>query len=48
MKEFITENWGLIATALFAISEILAAIPSIGANSIFQMVKGLLKNAAGK
>lgn len=48
MKQFIFENWGLIATALFAISEVLAVIPSIGANSVFQLIKAWLKNAAGK
>jgi len=40
--DFITNNWAAIATALFAISEILALTP-LKSNSIFQFISGLLK-----
>lgn len=39
----VMDNWSLIATALLAISEILALIPSIKANSIFQLIVSWLK-----
>lgn len=45
---FIVENQVAILAALLAISEVLASIPSIKANSIFQLVVGLLKKIAGK
>ena len=41
--DFVVNNWGLIATVLFLISEILAQIPSVKSNSIFQLIVGLLK-----
>gem|GEM_PF-3062939 len=37
-----------ITTVLFLVSEILAGIPSIKANSVFQLVYGILKTVAGK
>lgn len=43
MKELIFENWGVIVSALLAISEVLALIPAIKANSIFQILTGWLK-----
>lgn len=39
---FVFDNWGVIATALLAISEVLALIPSVKANSIFQVIVGWL------
>ena len=42
---FVLDNWGVIATALLAISEVLALVPSIKANSIYQLVTGFLKKA---
>jgi hypothetical protein len=48
MFDFITENWAIIATALFALSEVLALIPSIKSNGIFDLIFNLLKKAAGK
>jgi hypothetical protein len=42
------EQWVLIVGALLAISEVLASIPSIKANSIFQIIVGLLKKVVGK
>lgn len=46
--DFIIDNWGLIATALFAVSEVIANIPAVKANSLFQMLYGLLKKVANK
>lgn len=40
---FIQEHWAAIATAALALSEVLALIPSIKANSIFQLIFGWLK-----
>lgn len=40
----IIQNWGVIATALLAISEVLALIPSVKANSIFQLITNWLKS----
>ena len=45
---FFMANKVVIFAALFAISEVLAAIPSVKANSIFDMVVGFLKMVAGK
>jgi hypothetical protein len=41
--EFIIANKALIFGLLFALSEVLAAIPSVKANSVFQMVFGFIK-----
>ena len=38
----------IIAVALLAVSEAIALIPAIRANSIFQMIWNLLKVLAGK
>lgn len=45
---FIIANQTSILVALLAISEVLAAIPKIKANSIFGVVVGLIKTFAGK
>jgi hypothetical protein len=37
-----------ILAALLALSEVLAAIPAIKANSVFGLVVGVLKSAVGK
>lgn len=42
------EQIALILAALLAVSEVLASIPSIKSNSIFQLIVGLLKKFAGK
>lgn len=44
----ILSHWPIIAAALFAISEALALIPSIKANSIFQLIYNWLKSVTGK
>jgi len=36
--KFIGENWALIATLLWCVSELLSMIPKVKANSIFQLV----------
>ena len=41
--ENIINNWGAIVAALLVVSEALALIPSVKANSIFQVVLNLLK-----
>jgi hypothetical protein len=40
---WIKNNWGTIATCLFLLSEILAYIPGINSNSVFQLIVALLK-----
>lgn len=42
MIQFITDNKSAILAAALAISEILASVPSIKANSIFQLIFGWL------
>ncbi len=37
-----------VAAGLFAVSEILALVPSVQANSIFQLVQNLIKRTAKK
>lgn len=48
MIEFVTSNGTLILAALLAVSEVLAQIPSIKANSIFELAVGLLKKISGQ
>jgi hypothetical protein len=43
-----TENLVMIFGVLFGISESLAMIPSVKANSVFQMIFSVLKALAGK
>lgn len=38
----------LVVSVLFGISEALAAIPAVKANSVFGLVYGILKALAGK
>jgi hypothetical protein len=38
----------VISTSLFAVSEALALIPAIRANSVFQLMVGLMKKLMGK
>ncbi len=46
--DFLATNKAVILTALLAVSEVLALIPSIKANSIFEAVLNGLKSMAGK
>lgn len=43
-----SEQWLIIAGALFAISEALALIPQFKSNSIFQLIQNTLKKLLGK
>ena len=45
MIQFITENKAVLLGAALALSELLALIPSVKANSIFQLVFGWLKSS---
>ena len=46
--DFLLANKAVILGVLFALSEALALIPSVKANSVFQLVFGLVKKALGK
>jgi len=48
MIQFITDNGTVILAVLFGISELLANIPSVKANSIFQLIFGWLKSKQPK
>lgn len=45
---WIQANWSLVFGVLFAIDQLLAAIPSIKANSVFQLIGGILSATAPK
>jgi len=40
---WIQENWALVITVLFGLSEVLALIPGINSNSVFQLIYNFLK-----
>ena len=42
---FVNDNKAIILAALFFLSEALALIPALKANSVFQLVYGLLAKA---
>ena len=44
----IMENKAVILGLLFALSEVLALVPGIKSNSVFQLVVNLVKSALGK
>jgi hypothetical protein len=46
--EVVVANKLAIVSFLFALSELLALVPAIKANSIFQLVANMLKKVAGK
>lgn len=46
--EVIIEHKVEILAVLLAVSELLAVIPAVKANSIFQLAVGLIKKIAGK
>lgn len=46
--EVIIANKAVVFGFLFALSEVLALIPALKANSIFEMAVGLIKKIAGK
>ena len=48
MLEWIQTNWGLLATILLAISELLAVLPFFKSNSIAQLILNTIKSLLGK
>lgn len=46
--DFCVEHKALIFGALFAVSELLGLIPSVKSSSVFEIIYGVLKKAAGK
>jgi len=46
--EVVLANKTVILGLLFAISEVLALIPSINGNSVFQVIYGFIKKVLGK
>lgn len=48
MLAWLTANSGIVFGVLFGLSEALAAIPAIKANSVFELLVGLLNKAMGK
>lgn len=42
---WIQTNWAVIATALLGVSEVLALVPAIKANSIFQLILNFLTSS---
>lgn len=46
--DVIIENKVVVVGFLLALSEVLALIPSVKANSVFELVVGFLKKVAGK
>ena len=46
--EVIIEHKTEILAVLLAVSELLAVVPAIKANSLFQLAVGLIKKIAGK
>lgn len=46
--EVILANKAVVFGFLFALSEVLALIPALKANSIFEMAVGVIKKLAGK
>lgn len=48
MIQYIIAHKAEILGALFALSEILALIPSVKASSVFQLIVNMIKKALGK
>lgn len=46
--EVVLANKTVVFGFLFALSEVLALIPALKSNSVFEMVVGLIKKIAGK
>lgn len=46
--EFVIVNKLVILGFLFALSEVLALVPSVKANSVFQVIVSIVKKALGK
>jgi hypothetical protein len=48
VTDWIWNNWGMIATALFGVSEVLANIPAIKSNGVFQAIYNILRKIVKK
>jgi hypothetical protein len=48
LVQFVTLNYAQIITVLFLTSELLASIPVVKANSVFQLLFNLFKSEAKK
>lgn len=46
--DFVLANQVAILAALLAVSEVLASVPAIKSNSIFQLIVNVIKKVAGK
>jgi hypothetical protein len=46
--EYIQNNWGIIATILLGVSELLALIPAIKSNSILTLIVNTVQGLLGK
>ena len=46
--EVIIANKVVVVGFLFALSEVLALIPSVNSNSVFQLIVGIFKKIIGK
>lgn len=43
--QFVYMHWAMIVAALFGVSEVLALIPGVKANSVFQLIFNALQGA---
>jgi hypothetical protein len=43
--QWLQDNWPVLVSVGWALSEALALIPKLKANSVFQLIAGLLKKA---
>lgn len=48
MIAWITANYGVVFGVLFAIDQMLAAIPAFKSNSVFQFIANLIASSAPK
>lgn len=46
--QWVLANWGMIASVLWGISEALALIPGVKANSVFQAIYNFLAGIVAK
>lgn len=46
--DWINANWGYIATVLFALSEIIGAMPTVQASGVFTAIVNTIKSLTAK
>lgn len=46
--DWMTQNWGLIASILFILSEIIGAIPTVKASGVFTAIVNTVKSLVSK